>query len=101
MDIAALIRDERSRSGLTLRALASAAGTSHSTLSAYEHGTKEPSLATLERILTAAGARLSLGVVQRLAPSEQRGDELEQVLDLAEQFPADHAPRLEYPVFGR
>lgn len=101
MVAATLIREAREQSGLTLRALAAAAGTSHSTLSAYEHGSKEPSLATLDRVLAAAGARLSLETTQRSATGSRRGDELADVLDLAELFPAEHSERLDYPVFGR
>ena len=47
------LRDARQRSGLSLRAAAKRAGTSHSTLSAYEHGGRMPSLNTLSRILEA------------------------------------------------
>lgn len=43
-----------------MRALARRAGTSHSTLAAYEAGRKAPSLATLERIVKAAGFELSV-----------------------------------------
>ena len=47
------LRDARRRSGLSLRAVAKRAGTSHSTLSAYVYGGGMPSLNTLSRILEA------------------------------------------------
>ncbi|MGH9272316.1 MAG: helix-turn-helix domain-containing protein, partial [Ilumatobacteraceae bacterium] len=40
IDAAVLIRSARCRAGRSLRQLAAAAGTSHSTLASYERGTK-------------------------------------------------------------
>lgn len=48
----------RRSAGLTQAALARLAGTSQSTLSAYERGTKSPSLAVADRIIEAAGHHL-------------------------------------------
>jgi transcriptional regulator with XRE-family HTH domain len=101
MDTAELIRTARQRRGLTLRALAERAGTSHSTLSAYETRTKTPTVATLERILRAAGYAIDGEVERRVTDGDERGSELVAVLELAEQFPARHAARLTYPRFGR
>ncbi|HYF47473.1 MAG TPA: helix-turn-helix transcriptional regulator [Acidimicrobiales bacterium] len=92
-----LLRRARDRAGLSLRELAARAGTSHSTLSAYETGAKVPSVTTLERILRAAGFALDL----ELVPRTDRGQELERVLELAGHFPARHAPDLRYPPFPR
>ncbi|WP_310963225.1 helix-turn-helix domain-containing protein [Nocardioides terrisoli] len=50
----------RRAAGLTQDALARLAGTSQSTLSAYERGAKSPSLAVAERIIEAAGHRLEV-----------------------------------------
>jgi transcriptional regulator with XRE-family HTH domain len=47
------------QAGLTQQQLASRAGTSRPTLSAYEHGHKSPTLATVERLLNGAGFELS------------------------------------------
>jgi transcriptional regulator with XRE-family HTH domain len=44
------LREARLESGLTLRAVARAAGTSDSNVSAYEHGTKRPNPVTLQRL---------------------------------------------------
>lgn len=108
MDAAVLLRTVRSEAGLTLRALAAAAGTSHSTLSAYEHGAKTPTVDTLDRIVRAAGFALDTELRRRHRGDAglTRGDELVAVLDLAAAFPVDAfpvgaAPRLDAPVFGR
>jgi transcriptional regulator with XRE-family HTH domain len=103
VNAAATLRLARARSGLTLRALAERAGTSHATLSAYEHERVVPTVATLDRIVRAAGFALDASLARRAGEGEPmaRGDELAAVLDLAEAFPARHAPRLEFPPFGR
>jgi transcriptional regulator with XRE-family HTH domain len=103
MDAAHVIRDARTRSGLTLRALACAAETSHSTLSAYESGSKVPAVSTLTRVVRAAGFEVDTTLRRRYRHDGDlsRGDELAAVLELAEAFPARHSERLEAPVFGR
>lgn len=53
-----LLRGARHRAGLSQEELARRTGTSRPTLSAYEHGRKAPSVRTLERLLSGAGARL-------------------------------------------
>jgi transcriptional regulator with XRE-family HTH domain len=103
VDAAALLRQARREAGLSLRALADRAGTSHSTLVAYEAGRKTPSIPTLERLLRAAGFDLTVELRRSVGrpDREAKGRELAEVLALAEQFPARHARRLAYPVFGR
>ncbi|MEZ5243466.1 MAG: helix-turn-helix transcriptional regulator [Acidimicrobiales bacterium] len=102
MDAAHTIRTARLRAGLTLRALATRAGTSHSTISAYESGTKVPTTATLERIVRAAGFAIDTTLQRRVeVEGITRGDELAAVLELAAAFPARHRPTLDCPVFGR
>ena len=102
-DAATVIRRARSRAGLSLRELARRANTSHPALVAYEAGRTQPSVATLARIVAAAGFRLELDLQARPAdlPGSDRGQELEAVLALAEQFPARHQRHLRVPVFGR
>ncbi len=92
MDAARALRDARRSAGLTQAALAARAGTSQATLSAYEAGRKQPSLATLSRVLEAAGARLT--VEPALA---RKARVLEEVLHLAEALPSRHEPELRYP----
>ncbi|CAN5130070.1 hypothetical protein BH23ACT9_BH23ACT9_32350 [soil metagenome] len=96
------LRRARLRSGLSLRQLASLAGTSHSTLLAYEQGTKDPRSSTRERIIRAAGFVPDHTLVRRLRTTvhdEQSGEELRQVLHLAQAFPSRHDPELAAPVF--
>lgn len=103
MDPATLLRQARKGSRLTLRALAERAGTSHATLSAYESGRKVPTTATFARIVRAAGFDLTTTLtplVGDIDPAD-RGRELEEVLELAAQFPARHHRPLRFPIFGR
>jgi transcriptional regulator with XRE-family HTH domain len=57
-----LVRDARSRAGLSSRALAERAGVSPSTITRVESGRIDPTTGMLERILAAAGGRLRLEV---------------------------------------
>ncbi len=65
MDAADVLREVRRVTGLTQRALATAAGTTQSTIAAYESGRKQPTTGTLDRIVRAAGVELSWAVVRR------------------------------------
>ena len=78
-----LIRIARRRAGLTQEALARRAATSQAAISAYESGRRSPSVATLTRILEAAGFELRMRltepdthdvtrrVAERLLPPDQ------------------------------
>jgi transcriptional regulator with XRE-family HTH domain len=103
VDAATTLRRARRRSGLSLRALAARAETSHSTLAAYETGRKIPTVETLDRIVRAAGFELGVELTPNMGgvDREARGRELAEVLDLAEHFPARHAAELDFPVFPR
>jgi transcriptional regulator with XRE-family HTH domain len=103
MEAGTIIRAARQRSSLSLRDLGREAGTSHSTIAAYEAGRKQPSVDTFVRLLRAAGFELDQGLVPAVGGVDPaaRGRELEAVLELAAQFPARHTPHLEAPIFGR
>jgi transcriptional regulator with XRE-family HTH domain len=105
MDASTILRSARHDARLTLRELAARAGTSHATLSAYEHAAKTPSVDTFARVLRAAGYVLDGALARRIEADPRtglaRGDELAAVLELAAQFPARHHPRLRAPIFGR
>lgn len=60
--IAALVQRLRGAAGLSQRALARRAGTSQPAIARYERGGATPSLATLERLATACGQRLTVTV---------------------------------------
>lgn len=85
---------------MSLRQLAARGHTSHATLSAYEAGRVVPGGDTLDRLVRAAGFDLEPCIVRSLPDLAQRGEELLDVLDLAEHFPARHAPTLRCPPFG-
>ena len=101
MDAALTLRRARLDAGLTLRALADRAGTSHATLAAYESGRAVPRVDTLDRILRAAGYAADIDVSPRPDATnterEAKGRELMEALELAAMFPARHARRLRFP----
>jgi len=101
--VARTLRRAREAAGLSLRALAQRAGTSHSTLLAYEQGTKTPSVLTFLRILDACGFAVDFELSKRIRERDgiDRGRELEDVLELAAQFPARHAKTLRFPKIAR
>lgn len=107
MDTATTLRDARRRAGLTQADLARRAGTSQATISAYEHGRKEPSVETLGRLLAATGTRLttapaSVAVVRPTkAQLARAGRTLVDVMLLAEALPTRHAPELRFPPLTR
>jgi transcriptional regulator with XRE-family HTH domain len=98
MDAADLLKGARARAGLSLRELAERAGTSHSTLAAYEQRRVVPAVATAERIVQAAGFDLQMRLVPAVA-DEHRGQELWDALLLAEMFPARDRGELTFPIF--
>ena len=102
MDASTLLQRARTRAGLSLRELARRAGTSHATLSAYEHGRKIPTVETLDRILRAAGFVAGIDLEPDVGGLDRaaRGRELVEVLELAGMFPARHSRTLELPRFG-
>ena len=105
MDASQTLRRTRLAAGLTLRALAERAGTSHATLAAYEAGRAVPRVDTLDRILRAAGYAADIDVARRADATyterKAKGDELRHALELAAMFPARHARRLRFPRFPR
>jgi transcriptional regulator with XRE-family HTH domain len=105
MRAAEVLRIARRRSGLSSRALARRAGTSHATLLAYESRRKVPRVDTLERIVRAAGFVADVDLAPRPdahdTERDAKGWELVEALELAAQFPAHHYRSLPYPRFGR
>jgi transcriptional regulator with XRE-family HTH domain len=97
------LRAARRRAGLTQAQLAERAGTSQATISAYETQAKQPSIATLSRLLAAAGARLTVkaGLPVVVRPSRAQHARISRtlldVLALAEALPTRHEPVLRFP----
>ena len=96
------LRTARTGAGLSLRELARRAGTSHATLSQYENDKKVPSVTVFMRILEASGYGVDLTLRRRIRERNgmARGEELAQVLALAEQFPSRPRATLDFPRFG-
>lgn len=108
MDAARALHESRAAAGLTQAALARRAGTSQAAISAYETGSKQPSVLTLTRLLAAAGARLTFVPAALPRPpriSEARlvraGELLVAVLALAEALPVRHEQVLRFPRLDR
>lgn len=98
--MATLLSSTRRQAGYSQRELARRARTSAAALCLYERGERVPRVDTLERILTAAGATLSLDAFA--APPIDlvaRGEDLAIVLDLADRLPQRHEPLLRFPPF--
>lgn len=103
VDAALRLREARRLAGLSQAELACRAGTSQATVSAYESARKQPSVATLSRLLAAAGARLTVEhgrapiVLPSPADHARTGRVLSDVLSLAASLPVRHERRLRYP----
>lgn len=65
MDVGGLLRDARSRAGLSQSELARRAGVPQSVVSEYEAGHRQPALPTLARLIAATGHELTLALERR------------------------------------
>lgn len=101
MDAAVLLQEARRRSGLSRRKLAQRGGTSASTLSAYESGTSVPSVATLERLLRAAGFEAEAHL-RPVPPTDERelAAKIEALFSFVDTLPRRQRGPLRYPVFA-
>jgi transcriptional regulator with XRE-family HTH domain len=105
MEPAALLRSVRRRHGLTQAQLAERAGTSQPVISAYEHGRRDPTYATLRRLVAASGEQLKIHAEPHrsdLVPPqslEEHAARLESVLSLVDAIPPrrTRARRLDAP----
>jgi transcriptional regulator with XRE-family HTH domain len=98
MSAGALLRAVRRRRGLTQTELARRAGTSQPVVSAYEHDRRDPTIATLRRLVAAGGERLVVDtVVAGDGPPPphdlaERAQRLVDVLLLADAIPTRARP---------
>lgn len=101
MDAAVLLQEARRRSGLSRRKLARRGGTSASTLTAYESGVSVPSVATLERLLHAAGFEADVSL-RPAPPNDEREltEKIEALFSFVDALPRRHRGPLRYPIFG-
>lgn len=91
MDVGAALRTARTAAGLTQAEMAERAGTTQSTVSAYESGRKEPGFSTLERLLGVVGASLTIsqGLSTPPRPSAVRREHRAEILRLARHHGAE------------
>lgn len=91
-----LVRQIRERCSLSLRQLGTVAGTSHSTLSAYEQGRVSPSLDTIDRLTRKTNLDTSITLTTRVRELNglARGEELAQALLLAAEFPSNPSMKI-------
>ena len=103
VDAAVTLRRVRLRSGLSLRALAARADTSHSTLSAYEAGRKVPTVETLDRIVRAAGFELGVELTPAVGGADREARAASSPTCSSSPSSSRRATRrtLDFPVFPR
>jgi uncharacterized protein len=104
MEPAMIIRAVRRRQGLTQTELARRAGTSQPVVSAYEHGRRDPSYATLRKLVEAGGEQLVVTAerpTSELVPPadvHEHARRLRDVLTLADAIPVRRlSPTLQAP----
>jgi len=79
---AALIREARTRAGLSQRQLAKRAGTAQSVVARIEGGQTSPTWDTLERLLAAADCAVNPQVEPRVVVEPQMLDDVPRILAL-------------------
>jgi transcriptional regulator with XRE-family HTH domain len=101
MDAVLLITEARRRSGLSRRELARRGHTSASTLAAYESGSSVPSVATLTRLLRAAGFETQVSLRPAgTGDDPARAATIEALLAFTDALPRAAPGPLDYPAFG-
>ena len=90
------LRYARERTGLSLTEAAKRAGISRSSLAAYERGTRTPSLERLFLTLEALSFAVRIELEPRIRERDgvPRGDEMVEVIRLAEKFPPRTRPMI-------
>jgi transcriptional regulator with XRE-family HTH domain len=81
-DAASLLREARTRAGLTQRELAKRAGTAQSVVARIERRQSDPSWQTLERLLAAAGFSLHSELAVRPTTGSHMLQDVARVLSL-------------------
>lgn len=88
---AALVREARQRRNMSQRDLARAAGVPQSTVANVESNRQQPSVAMLERLLTAAGFRLDPRLVNTVRPGDLLERHRDGVARLLARYPISRA----------
>lgn len=81
-----LLREARQRRGLSQRALAKAAGVSHTSVARIEAGRTQPTLGTLATLLAGAGYKPEVRLVNTARPSELLSQHKHDLMTLARQY---------------
>ncbi|MGH8827781.1 MAG: helix-turn-helix domain-containing protein [Jiangellaceae bacterium] len=81
-----LLRVARRRRGLSQRALAAAAGVSHTVVARVESGKSQPTLPTLKKLLAGAGFSPAIQLVNTARPSELLRRNKQAILELAHRY---------------
>ncbi len=100
MDVGSIIKTLKRRSGLTAKELAARAGTSASTLSAYERGLVVPSVATLDRIIRASGLVATIQFLEAPSSFEPRNS-IEELLVFVDGAPSTRSQSLMAPIWPK
>jgi transcriptional regulator with XRE-family HTH domain len=104
MDAATVVQTAREHAGLSKRELARRAGTSPAAIVAYESGSRDPTVGTLARLVTATGAVAEIDLDRGPSRPDRlvAAARLAEVLELAEHLPHRAASRrLAFPPFPR
>lgn len=81
-DAAGLLREARTRAGLTQRDLAKRARTAQSVIARIERGQSDPSWETLTRLIAAAGFSLHAELILSPAPDSHMLQDVARILSL-------------------
>jgi transcriptional regulator with XRE-family HTH domain len=81
-DAASLLREARTRAGLSQRELAKRAGTAQSVVARIERGLSDPSWQTLKRLIAAAGFSLHGELALRSTPDSHMLQDVARILSL-------------------
>ncbi len=96
-----MLREARRRRNLSRRELARRGGTSAATLAAYEAGSSVPSVATLTRLLRAAGFEPEAALRPAAATDEQElAQKIQALFAFVDVLPRARRGPLTFPVFG-
>jgi transcriptional regulator with XRE-family HTH domain len=82
LDPAHLLREARSKAGLTQRELSKRAGTAQSVIARIELGQTSPTAATLNHLLSAAGFELRTELVVRPVENSHMLEDVSRILQL-------------------
>lgn len=93
-----LLRNARKRRGLTLDQLARRSGVAKSTLSLYENGRQQPSVAALDHLLGTLGVQLT--VSESVPGSADKAIALARVCAIGMSLPRKDRGPLTYPPFS-